>query len=947
MDWSLHHRIARTALKLQILGFDEVSKILRELGGRAAAGEQVSVQLWHQSGWVSQTEFDRLVDAVDAEVFEEMETARHEGVTASAQEPGLEGETEPLEMESREFEGTPTTSHDLAEPSEGAVGIDVADTLRDGDIDVSDTLRDGDFEVAFGQTDLYRSPLDNEADGLLENRQRYQLREELGRGGGGRVVRAEDRQLKRDVAMKIHDVADDSEEAVRRFFSEAQAACQLEHPNIMPVYDAGRLDDGSIYYTMLLIDHDSLADILDGLRKGHDEYVEEYTLSRLLVILKQVSQALDYAHDRGVIHRDIKPSNIMLGEFGEVLVMDWGLAHVSGEGVSTEMSEQGETLADSAHTLGTPAYMSPEQARGRLDEVDERSDVFALGMVLHEILVLEPPYEGMNPVETMRRVVDGHLESPMESADHDRWDVPRALNDICLKALERRQEERFQTAGELFEELQQFLDGIRPRRARQQLAQGREAAERYHDGNARIEQLTDKINGLLDVLEPWEPIDKKRELWRLEDRRQELTLQRARSFGDAVTGFQQALANDPDCTEARDELAQLYWQRYCEAEAVGDEFEQVYFDAMIREVGNNEYLERLSRQVEVRLQTRPSEAEVTLFPYEEIDRRLVISDERYSGSTPVEIPELEVGRYLVVIDAPGKQVVRAPMYARRGEAVDMRVSLPAEQQTESNFAFIPGGPCFVGGDPDAINARARRKIEVSSFFCARFPVTFGEYLEFLDALPRDEARRRAPRRGGGRGLLVTFDESDGRWKPMPYYSDVPDNHRDLTIEQSRWQLPVVGITGDDAATYCQWRSQRDGRSYRLPSEAEWEKAGRGVDGRLFPWGDEFDATFCKMQQSRPHQSQLEPVGNFVDDASPYGVRDLSGGVHEWCQGDDDEMPIRGGAWDQGERACRLASTRRVNAGRCGRNIGMRLVYDVEFGDHWTGTQRVQQLDPDA
>jgi WD40 repeat protein/tRNA A-37 threonylcarbamoyl transferase component Bud32 len=228
----------------------------------------------------------------------------------------------------------------------------------------------------------------------------YEIGRPLGRGGMGVVWLGRDRRLGRDVAVKVmHDEMAGDPHLVRRFLEEARVASQLPHPAIPPVHELGELPDGRPYFAMKVVRGRTLAELLDARSGPADD------LPRFLAVFEQVCQAVAYAHSKGVIHRDLKPANVMVGAFAEVQVMDWGLAKVLGEepvqGAAAGVVEAVRTADAASATrvgavMGTYAYMPPEQARGEVDRLDRRSDVFGLGAILCEILTGFPPYVGTN-----------------------------------------------------------------------------------------------------------------------------------------------------------------------------------------------------------------------------------------------------------------------------------------------------------------------------------------------------------------------------------------------------------------------------------------------------------------------------------------------------------------------------------------------------------------------
>jgi serine/threonine-protein kinase len=293
---------------------------------------------------------------------------------------------------------------------------------------------------------------------------RYTLSRLHATGGIGRVWLARDASLGRDVALKELRPERAGQPALwARFLREAQVTGQLEHPSIVPVYEVGRRPDEQPFYTMRFVRGRTLA---EAARAYHERRARgeagPLELRELLTAFVGVCQAVAYAHSRGVLHRDVKPQNVVLGDFGEVMLLDWGLAKVTGESEDAAAADRGpvalagegkqdETVA--GQVLGTPAYMAPEQAEGRLDLLDARTDVYGLGAVLYEVLCGQPPFGGPDTTAVLRRVVH---EAPLPPRSVVPG-TPRALEAVCLKALAKQPAHRYGKALKLAGEVQRWL----------------------------------------------------------------------------------------------------------------------------------------------------------------------------------------------------------------------------------------------------------------------------------------------------------------------------------------------------------------------------------------------------------------------------------------------------------------------------------------------------------
>jgi len=264
------------------------------------------------------------------------------------------------------------------------------------------------------------------------NGSRYRLLDRLGQGGMGSVYRAEDTLLGREVALKVVSIPDADGALSARLVREAKIIAQLEHPGIVPIHDVGTLPDGRPYYTMKLVQGERL-----------DQQVRKSgTLSGRLRMFLKIVDAVSFAHARGVLHRDLKPSNIMIGPFGEVLVMDWGLSKVLREAVAdsemTVTNDAGDGQADGATShgtvLGTPGYMAPEQARGENRVLDERADVFSLGAIL-SFLINDPGERVSRPLAAIvRKATASHPQERYSSAAELGLDLTHYLEALPVSA---------------------------------------------------------------------------------------------------------------------------------------------------------------------------------------------------------------------------------------------------------------------------------------------------------------------------------------------------------------------------------------------------------------------------------------------------------------------------------------------------------------------------------
>jgi len=761
---------------------------------------------------------------------------------------------------------------------------------------------------------------------------RYRVLDVLGEGGMGKVYLAYDTDLKRRIALKV--VTRLKERHVLRFIEEAQVMAQLDHPNIVPVFDAG-MADGKPYYTMRVVRGRTLGDVIDGLAAGDAATRAEHSLARRMQVLVQIGQALGYAHEKGVVHRDLKPANVMLGPYGEVQVMDWGLSRViDHEAIATE--------ADASKTrvgqlMGTPAYMAPEQALG--EEVDARADIYALGVILYELLTLGRPFSGDS-----RSVMDQHVETEPEPPRRraPEREIPVELQETCLEALRKKREDRFQSVADLIARVQTWLEASADRERRRELAdakarEGENKLEEYHRLAAEVGLREAEEEEAAKNAKPWQSVEEKAELYaaRAAVRRTRRAL--ADGMADVVETLEQVLEYQEDHARARELLGDYYWDRFRKAELERDEDEQEFYRKRVARYHDGKYARELEGDGSLELTSDPPGAEVWLSEYLQEGPVLVERNERRIGSTALPQTVLAMGSYLVVLRKEGCRDTRYPVFIERNGKWAGGVRLRTDDEIGAGFCYVPAGPFVKGGDPGTNTPVPRTRETVGDFVIAKHPVTMAEYLVFLNEIVRSEgveaAFARSPRtKPDDPRTSLLVDEGCGGLA----LSDAEVGDDEALVLLPDW--PVMAVAHWDAEAYCAWYSRRQGREYRLPTEVEWEKAAGGVDGRWYPWGNERDPSLCNMRESQRERMTLVSIHEFPGDVSVYGVRGMGGNVSDWTSsfshlGEGDASRIqyvhRGGCWPGAGDFCRVTHFTRLDPNMLGGYLGFRLARSLD------------------
>jgi tRNA A-37 threonylcarbamoyl transferase component Bud32/tetratricopeptide (TPR) repeat protein len=701
----------------------------------------------------------------------------------------------------------------------------------------------------------------------------YDLTKAIAKGGMGEIHLARDGELEREVAVKVSTVSEGAVDP--RFTKEARVLANLAHPNIVPIHTMGVDSAGRPFYSMKLVKGRTLQSVLNAVREGEDAAVGEYTQGKLLTVFRKVCDAMAFAQSKGVLHRDLKPENVMVGEYGEVLVMDWGLAKVIGVeeevqvGVTTRTVSGGLSgdfgMTMEGEVMGTPQYMSPEQADGVVAGLDERSDVYALGAILYAVLTYKAPIEGRTLEGLLGNVRRGSL-SPMGTAmrmtkgiggrpEPMPVSVPEALRAVVMKAMAREKEGRYRGVAELVADVDAYVGGFATsaegagvmRRVRLWVGRNRALV-----GSAALfvvmgAGFTTKVvlegrraSAALSRLAESAPVfaDKARELLKEGD------------FDGALKAAENAVELDARVADhhvVRGNALQVMMRL--------EEAKRAYGRAV--ELGGGE------------------DATVGLALTEEVLSKVAKEGEA-KGKVALYEGLNRVGRQMEAL-AFGKELGDFWKEKRK----DLSVIPELIKRLEAKMLPVPG----------------------TDILLSKTEFTVGEWKLYLKA------------------------EGYPEWQqPEPKEFMQTDEH------------PVVRVSWNEAMKFCEWLSKVTGKRWRLPKNEEWELAVGKTKypwGEYFPPKKE-DGNYRILADGKDDPAGVgvdgikgtAPVGNFK--ANALGFYDLGGNVEEWMlDGFDENNPKanrvnRGGNWGDTASNCTVVRRHYYTPTGSLSNIGFRV-----------------------
>ncbi|MBR7104904.1 MAG: protein kinase [Lentisphaeria bacterium] len=731
----------------------------------------------------------------------------------------------------------------------------------------------------------------------------------IGLGGVGAVYSGREPGTNREVAIKIlRPQYRYSTDRIESFVQEARTTAQIDHPNVVPVYRFGVFDNEGVFFSMKRVQGETLRNVLRKLEENRKGYARKYTLRRLVDIFLAACNGVAFANKNGILHGDLKPGNIMIGEFGEVLVMDWGMARYRPELDTIEgrkkirLGSQDELRfeplpEDDKPIGGTPVFMAPEHLTGQEKNLTESSEVYSLGTILYSILTWKmAPYDTDQPREKIvQQVVRGRFISPRR-AGNKRQTVPRELEAICCKAMAREPRKRYKNVSEMVEEIQNYLDGY-PVRAYS-------PSPLYHLGKWLFRHPLIPVTLVTLILgvggfKAYTVLVKEAED-RSRFRLAEYNANRAFDYASTVRNSLRKLRHGDDLEY--DERFRLFRSISRQAalmansnamalaslsllpRTIGDAnsprlvlAREIFRSAvaLYREIGEQSLLQEAVDNYRKRWGTLFLE----VLQHDPELLRLITLTEAHSGFLKIELPADKKWQVQIrtlsgkIVDIKGKtldnlQLAAQDYVVRFTSEKNESFTFPVRVSSSKSVTLAPGFPdripenmCYVGAGEipvhDLLHSRAGG--DVPPFFIARYEVSIGEYLKFWHALPAAERLKHIP---------VTSISRDGT--PARIWDAAG-----MLRAPYREELPVTGISAASAEAYCRWLGKQLGLKITLPTIAQWRKAAFFAD----PEEARKTGLFYTSVNGKLHPAGA-PVRSKPQDVSVFGVVNTRGNVRE-------------------------------------------------------------------
>ena len=807
---------------------------------------------------------------------------------------------------------------------------------------------------------------------MLEKIGKYEIRLQIGRGAMGTVYEGFDPVIGRRVAIKTLRTemfeARQMPDILARFKREAQSAGRLSHPHVVTIHEYGE-HEGTAYIVM---------EYIQGRELGHElNRGVRFPLDDVVRIMTQLLGALAHAHENKVVHRDLKPANMFVLDDGSLKVVDFGIAHV-----------EASDLTDTGAMLGTPAYMSPEQCLGT--QVDHRSDLFSAGVILYQLLTGDKPFTG-SVTTIIQKVL---RQEPLAPSELNPTLSP-AWDKVVARAMAKKPEARFESAKHFAEAIKvaHSADRAHEDEGRRKAAEAEEHVQRTAEERSRAESLRRAEDERREAERRATAEMEARKAAEARARREaeERTVAIPKPRGSRAPAIAVAIL-----VAAGVLGAVLYYRQSADEQTAKAEAVRVAAEARVREETEKrtkaEALAReegdkrskleadaakketeAKREAELAAKTRAEEE--TKKAAEDKAKALVLKkeEEEKKKAEQAKKDAEEKAKAAVIAKQEAEEKSKTEAGRKAEEARKADEARRSAQKPGTVFqdcpdcprmVVIPAGE-FMMGSPaseegrDAVEGPVHRIRIAQPFALGRNEVTVAEFRRFAEeARYKTEVERNAevPYQGSMRQGCFAWEKSDGKWNWRAGRS-----WRTPEYEQSE-RHPAVCISWNDAQTFAKWLSQKTGKRYRLPTEAEWEYAARAGTASARYWGDDVNqaCSYANVADLTMHKSSVQPAKHNCDDghlfAAPvgsfrpnhFGLYDMIGNVWEWTQdcrngnyegapadgaawltGDCTRRSSRGGGWYDEPNRQRSANRGNANAGHRSINTGFRIARTLE------------------